>query len=157
MYINEHISIKGKTMTEPVSSVTENDIIRIEGNSLTLRVGEYKLTLKIESIKPRPSGRLQLSHGQTLFDLVLDAARTFVKDTGESEFGSADLYHIAIRKNPELSIRRNSWNSHVMSSTPNHPSYRHYTSHRKYFRYHGRGRYSLDPTLLPEATGTGGW
>ena len=142
-------------MAEPVSTIPGNDIIRIEGNSLIIRVGEYLLTLKIEGPKAKPSGRLQLGQGQTLFDLVLDAARTFVKDTGESEFGAADIYHYATARNPELSIKRNSWNSHVMSSTPNHPSYRHYTSHRKYFRYHGRGRYSLDPTLLPEAAGTG--
>ena len=143
-------------MTEPVSTISGNDVIHIEGNSLTLRVGEYKLTLKIEGPEAKPSGRLQLGQGRTLFDLVLDAARTFVKDTGKREFGAADIYHYATARNPELSIKRNSWNSHVMSSTPNHPSYRHYTSHRKYFRYHGRGRYSLDPTLLHEATGTGG-
>ena len=143
-------------MTEPVSTIPGNDIIRIEGNSLTVRVGEYVLTLKIEGPEAKPSGRLQLGQGRTLFDLVLDAARTFIKETGESEFGAADIYHYATARNPELSIKRSSWNSHVMSSTPNHPSYRHYTSHRKYFRYHGRGRYSLDPTLLHEATGTGG-
>ncbi len=143
-------------MAEPVSTIPGNDIIRIEGNSLTVRVGEYKLTLKIEGPEAKPSGRLQLGRGQTLFDLVLDAARTFVKDTGKREFGAADIYHYATARNPELSIKRNSWNSHVMSSTPSHPSYRHYTSHRKYFRYHGRGRYSLDPTLLPEATEPGG-
>ena len=142
-------------MAESISTIPGNDVIRIEGNSLTLRVGEYKLTLKIEGPEAKPSGRLQLGQGQTLFDLVLDAARTFVEETGESEFGAADIYHYATARNPELSIKRNSWNSHVMSSTPNHPSYRHYTSHRKYFRYHGRGRYSLDPTFLPEATGTG--
>lgn len=143
-------------MAEPVSTIPGNDIIRIEGNSLTVRVGEYKLTLKIEGPEAKPSGRLQLGRGQTLFDLVLDAARTFVEMTGKREFGAADIYHYATARNPELSIKRNSWNSHVMSSTPNHPSYRHYTSHRKYFRYHGRGRYSLDPTLLHEATGIGG-
>ena len=135
-------------MAEPASTVTENDIIHIESNSLTLRVGEYKLTLKIEGPEAKPTGRLQLGEGRTLFDLVLDSAAAFVKETGKREFGAADLYHIAIERNPELSIRRNSWNSHVMSSTPNHPSYRHYTSHRDYFRYHGRGRYSLDEKLI---------
>jgi hypothetical protein len=136
-------------MTEAVSAVTDNDIIRIEGNSLTIRVGDYKLTLKIEGPEAKPIGRLQLGKGRTMFDLVLDAARAFIKETGESEFGAADLYHTAKTRNPELDIRRNSWNSHIMSSAPNHPSYRHYTSHREYFRYHGRGRYSLNPGLLP--------
>lgn len=142
-------------MTEPASAVTDNDIIRIEGNSLTLRVGEYMLTLKIEGPEAKPSGRLQLREGQTLFDLVLDAAMAFVKETGERQFGAVDLYHMAKIRNPELNIKRNSFSSHVMSSTPDHPSYRHYTSHRDYFRYHGRGRYSLNPGLLIEDTETG--
>lgn len=136
-------------MNEPNSTTQVNDILRVEGNTLTLRVAEYVLSLKIEGPEVKPSGRLQLEQGQTLFDLVLDAARTFVRDIGESEFSAADLYHLAREKHPDLNIRRNSWNSHVMSSSPNHPSYHHYTSHRNYFRYHGGGKYSLEPSLLP--------
>ena len=135
-------------MAESNSISPVNDIIRIEDNSLTLKVGEYVLSLKIEGPEIKPSGRLQLGHGQTMFDLVLDAARAFVEDTGENEFSAADLYHIAKEKHPDLDIRRNSWNSHVMSSAPNHPSYRHYTSHRKYFRYLGRGKYSLESNRI---------
>ena len=136
-------------MSEPITDTPVTDNIRIEGNSLTLKVGEYKLTLKIEGPEAKPSDRLKLERGQTMFDLVLDAARTFIKETGEGEFRAADLYHIAIERKPELGIRRNSWNSHVVSSAPNHQSYKHYTSHRDYFRYLGRGRYSLNPRLLP--------
>lgn len=135
-------------MAESTSDTQVNDIIRTEGNSLILRVGEYLLTLKIEALKTVPASRLQLEQGQTLFDLVLDAAKTFMKETGENEFSAANLYHMAVERHPDLSLRRNSWNSHVMSSAPNHPSYRHYTSHRKYFRYLGGGKYSLDPSLL---------
>jgi hypothetical protein len=129
------------------NSTQPNEIIHIEGNTLTVKVGEYRLILTIEGPEAKPSGRIQLEAGQTLFDLVLEAARTFVKDTGENEFNAAVLYHIAREKHPDLDIRRNSWNSHVMSSAPDHPSYRYYTSHRKYFRYHGRGKYSLEPNL----------
>ena len=136
-------------MAEPASAMPLNQCFRVEGNSLTLRVGEYLLTLKIEGPEAKPSGRFKLERGKTMFDLVLDAARTFVNDIGEKEFSAADLYHIAKERRPELDIRRNSWNSHVMSSSPNHPSYRHYTSHRNYFRYHGRGKYSLEPPLFP--------
>jgi hypothetical protein len=136
-------------MPEPTSDTPITDIIRIEDNSLILRVGEYQLTIKIEGPEARPSGRLKLERGQTMFDLVLDAARTFVKEIGDSEFSAADLYHIAVERNPGLNIRKNSWNSHIVSSAPNHQSYRHYTSHRDYFRYLGRGKYSLNPRLLP--------
>ena len=136
-------------MAESNSAIPVNDIIRTEGNCLTMRVGEYVLTLTIEGPETKPSGRLQLERGLTLFDMVLDTARTFVKETGDNEFNAACLYHIAKEKHPDLNLRRSSWNSHVMSSAPNHPSYRHYTSHRKYFRYLGGGRYSLEPNLLP--------
>ena len=136
-------------MPKSVPTIPVSDLIRIEGNLLTLKVGEYVLSLKIEGPEVRPSGRLQLERGQTLFDMVLNTAKACVKETGDNEFNAALLYHMAKEKYPDLNLRRNSWNSHVMSSAPNHPSYRHYTSHRKYFRYLGGGRYSLEPNLLP--------
>jgi hypothetical protein len=135
-------------MAEPNNMTMTNEIIHVEGNTLTVKLGEYLLTLRIEGPEVKPGGRLQLESGRTMFDLVLDAARIFVDSTGKREFSAADLYHVARENHPELDIRRNSWNSHMMSSAPNHPSYRHYTSHRKYFRYHGRGKYSLEPVIL---------
>jgi hypothetical protein len=129
-------------MAEPATGMPIVNIIRAEGNSLVFKIGEYLLTLKIEGPELKPTGRLQLQAGRTLFDLVLEAARTFTRETGEKEFTAADLYHIAQEKHPEMNLRRNSWNSHVMSSVPNHPSYKHYTSHRNYFRYLGKGKYS---------------
>ena len=135
-------------MAEPASAMPLNQCFRVEGNSLTLRVGEYLLTLKIEGPEAKPSGRFKLERGKTMFDLVLEAARKFVRDTGEKEFTAAALYYLARENHPDLEIRRNSWNSHVVSSAPNHTSYRHYTSHRKYFRYLGEGKYSLEPGLV---------
>ena len=126
------------------SSALVNDIINVEGNTLTFRVGEYRLSIKIEGPEVKPGGRLQLEAGQTMFDLVIEAAKTFVEDFGEREFTAAALYHIAKERHPDLDIRRNSWNSHIISSAPNHPSYKHYTSHRSYFRYHGEGKYTLE-------------
>jgi len=89
-------------MTEPSPVATVNDIVRVEGNTLTLKVGGYVLSLKIEGLERKPSNRLQLEAGQTLFDLVLEAARTFIKDIEQSEFSAADLYHMAREKHPEL-------------------------------------------------------
>lgn len=134
-------------MNETKSATQIADIIQTEGNSITLKVGEYVLTLKIEGPKVKPGSRLQLDRGQTLFDLVLEAAVKFVKDTGEEEFTAAALFYTAKKIHPDLEIRRNSWNSHVISCAPNHPSYRHYTSHREYFRYLGGGKYSLLKSL----------
>ena len=62
-------------MTEPATAAPTSGIISFEGNSVTLRVGEYLLTLKIETREPKTSDRIKLARGQTLFDLVLDAAR----------------------------------------------------------------------------------
>ncbi len=134
-------------MAEATDSMPFNQVFRLEENSLTLRIGEYLLSLKIEGPEAKEVGRLHLEKGQTMFDLVLDAARTFVTDSVEKEFTAAALYYLAKEKHPELNIRRNSWNSHMMSSAPNHPSYKHYTSHRNYFRYLGKGKYSLEPGL----------
>src|SRR4030042_2600357 len=135
-------------MTETNTTIPISEVIRIEGNTITVKVGEYVLSLKIQGPEVKPGGRLRLGAGRTMFDLVLDAAKTFVNTSGENkEFSAADLYHIVRERHPELDIRRNSWSSHVMSSAPNHPSYRHYTSHRNYFRYLGEGKYSLEPGL----------
>ena len=139
---------EGNGVTE-TSSGGGSDIISVKGNTLTLKIGDYRLSIKIEGPEVVPGTRLQLEKGQTMFDLVLEAARDFVTTFSRKEFTAADLFHVAIDKHPGLDIRRNSWSSHVMSSSPNHPSYKHYTSHRNYFRYHGNGKYSLQPGLLP--------
>ena len=135
-------------MTEPTTAAPTSGIISFEGNSVTLSVGDYLLTLKIETREPKNSDRIKLARGQTLFDLVLDAARAIVTEGGEGEFTAADLYHIAVDRNPDLTLKRNSWNSHVTSSAPNHPSYRHYTARRRYFRFLGNGTYALNPEYL---------
>ena len=135
-------------MVKPTSDIPISGVIRFQGNSVILQVGEYLLTLNIESTQPKKSDRIKLAYGQTLFDVVLDAARAFVAETGQDRFSAADLYHVAVEHNPELSLKKNSWNSHVMSSAPNHKSYKHYTARRRYFRYLGNGSYILTPEYL---------
>ncbi|MDP2931708.1 MAG: hypothetical protein Q8O05_04305 [Chloroflexota bacterium] len=85
-----------------------------------------------------------------MFDLVLEAAKASVVDTGEKEFSAAELYHLATRRYPELKLKKSSWVSHVIASAPNHSSYHHYSSHRRFLRHLGRGRYTLDPSLPVE-------
>jgi hypothetical protein len=132
-------------MTKP-NTANINNVITVQGNTLVLKVGEYRLTLNIEGPEPKMVGRFQTENGKNMFDLVLEAARHHNGGLFQGmPFTAAHLYHIALELHPELEIRRNSWNSHVMSSAPDHPSYRHYTSHRDYFKYHGGGKYSLEP------------
>jgi len=141
-------------MAEAIFTIPVTGTIGIEGDSITIRIRESILTIKIEEGKgAEAQKRLKLEPGQTLFDIVLNAARTFIQETGENEFSAADLYHIALYRYPEFNLRRNSWGSHVVSSASNHPSYHHYTARRRYFRYLGKGKYSLDQSLLPASQG----
>ena len=133
------------TINIPVA-VTAN----ISGGYLTVRVHTSVVKVKIEDIGITGQPRLRLEPGKTLFDLALEVAKTFVTDFHTREFTAADLYHVATEKHPELNLRQNTWSSHVVSSAPNHPSYKHYTARRRYFRYLGRGKYSLDPSISLE-------
>jgi hypothetical protein len=148
-----HLSrnLKGaRRMAEVVFSIPVSGTILIEGNSIKISVRETTITTRIEGAEALTT-RLVLEHGRTLFDLVLEIARGFVQDSRENEFTGAQLYHIAVEKYPNLNLRRNSWGSHMIASSPNHPSYSHYTSRRKYFRYLQNGRYSLDKSLVSVA------
>jgi hypothetical protein len=135
-------------MAEAVFSIPVTGTILIEGNLIKISVKEMTVTTRIEGAEALTT-RLVLEHGRTLFDLVLEIARDFVEESGENEFTGAELYHMALNKYPNLNLRRNSWGAHMIASSPNHPSYSHYTSRRKYFRYHQEGRYSLDKNLVP--------
>jgi hypothetical protein len=134
-------------MAEAAFSIPVTGTIQIEGNSLTVKIRESTITLKLE---PEEKGqtKIALEKGKTLFDIVLESARTYVEETGISEFTAAEIFHLTRGRYPELNLRRNSWGAHVISSAPNHPSYHHYTAKRRYFRYLGKGRYSLDPNVI---------
>ena len=134
-------------MRDVVFSIPVTGTLHIEGDTLRISVSETTITMKLEPDEEAPR-KLMLEAGRTLFDVVLDAARSFVQETGTNEFTGAELYHIALGKYPELNLKRNSWGAHVISCAPNHPSYHHSTSRRKYFRYLGNGRYSLDVSLV---------
>jgi len=134
-------------MREVAFSIPVMGTIRIEGDSLKITVSETTITMKLEP-EEEVRRKLTLEPGRTLFDIVLEAASGLVEETGTNDFTAAELYHVAQAKYPELNIRRNSWGSHVISCAPNHPSYHHYTSRRRYFRYLGKGRYRLDDSLI---------
>ena len=133
-------------MTQGQDSNLENTL-QIDGNTLKITLGNYVLSLKIEPRNETSGGRIKLGPGRTLFDLVEEAARAFVADTGRREFGAADIYHLAQDLHPDLNLRRNTWYAHVVASAPEHPSHKYHTSKRDFLRYHGRGKYSLKPDL----------
>ena len=136
-------------MGEAIFTIPVTCTASIEDGSMTITVKEAVLTVKIEGMVAADKQRLQLERGKTLFDIILEIAKTRVEETGTNRFTAAELYNLARQRYPDVNIRRNSWSSHMVSCAPNHNSYGHYTSHRNYFRYLGDGSYSLNESLLP--------
>ena len=138
-------------MAEIAFSIPVTGTIQIQGNSLVIKVNEATINLKLD-MPNEVGGKLKLERGKTLFDIVLDVAKSWVEDTGTSQFTAAQLYHAALDRFPELNLKRNSWGAHVISCAPDHPSYRNYTSKRNYFTYMGKGLYRLSAPSTLEAS-----
>jgi len=134
-------------MSEVAFSIPVTGTIQIQGNSLVIKVNEATINLKLD-MPNEVGGKLKLERGKTLFDIVLDVAKSWVEDTGTSQFTAAQLYHAALDRFPELNLKRNSWGAHVISCAPDHPSYRNYTSKRNYFTYMGKGLYRLSAHVI---------
>ena len=115
-------------MAEAIVSIPLTITINVDGEYLTVKIQESTVTVRMGGRPIQANERLKLERGQTLFDIVLESAKTIVRDYGEKEFTAADLYHTATDKYPDLKLRRGSFSSHVVSSAPNHSSYRHYTA-----------------------------
>lgn len=138
-------------MTEIAFSIPVTGTIQIQGNSLVIKVNEATINMKMD-MEDEVRGKLKLERGKTLFDIVLDTAKTWVATSGTSQFTAAQLYHEALDRYPNLNLKRNSWGAHVISSAPEHPSYGNYTSKRNYFTYMGNGLYRLSAHVFTEAS-----
>jgi len=137
-------------MSEVAFSIPVTGTIRIQGDSLVIRINESAITMKL-NMADEVGGKLKLERGKTLFDIVLDIAKSWVAESGTSQFTAAQLYHTALDRYPELNLKRNSWGSHVIACAPDHPSYGNYTSKRNYFTYMGKGLYRLSaPSTLED-------
>ena len=129
-------------MSEAAFSIPVTGTIRIQGNSLVIKINESTITMKLDMAN-EVGGKLKLERGKTLFDIVLDTAKNWVEGVATSQFTAAQLYHEALDRYPELNLKRNSWGAHVIACAPDHPSYKNYTSKRSYFTYMGKGLYRL--------------
>ncbi|MBA7648126.1 hypothetical protein ES703_55908 [subsurface metagenome] len=129
-------------MSEVAFSIPVTGTIRIQGNSLVIKVNEATINLKLD-MPNEVGGKLKLERGKTLFDIVREIAKSWVAESGTSQFTAAQLYHEALDRYPELNLKRNSWGAHVIACAPDHPSIRNYTSKRSYFTYMGKGLYRL--------------
>ena len=139
-------------MQEISFSIPLSGVIRIDEDSITVTVNRAETIIHLEP-KPKKEGRISLERGQTMFDLVLDAARNVIREKDVNQFSAAELYHEVLRQHP--GVKRNSWTSHVIACAPNHPSFRHYTSKRDYFSYIGPGLYRLNDRYMVEKTSDG--
>ncbi len=134
-------------MPEVAFSIPVTGTIQIQGNSLVIKINESAITMKLD-MADEVGGKLKLERGKTLFDILLEIAKSWVKESGNSQFTAAQLYHEALDRYPNLNLKRNSWGAHVIACAPNHPSYRNYTSKRNYFTYMGKGLYRLSAHVI---------
>jgi len=140
-------------MAEVAFSIPVTGTIRIQGNSVVIKISESAITMKLD-LTDLVGGKLKLERGKTLFDIVLETAKGWVVESGTSQFTSAQLYHMALHNYPSLNLKRNSWGAHVIASVPDHPSYKNYSSKRNYFTFMGRGLYRLNAHVsLEKASG----
>ena len=130
-------------MPEVAFSIPVTGTIQIQGNSLVIKVNEATINMKLD-MADEVGGKLKLERGKTLFDIVLDTAKSWVEESRNSQFTAAQLYHMALDRYPSLYLKINSWGAHVIACAPDHPSYRNYTSKRNYFTYMGKGLYRLN-------------
>jgi hypothetical protein len=132
-------------MQEISFSIPVSGTIRIDENLITIVVNKAETTVSFQP-EPKKDERIRLPKGESLFDVVLVTAQQFVTTKKQYRFSSADLYHEVVRTHPD--IKRNSWGAHVIASSSNHPSQKHYGARRDYFNYLGKGMYGLNSKYL---------
>jgi hypothetical protein len=139
-------------MRELPFSIPISGVIRMDESSVTVVVNRAETTISLET-GVAPGKRISLEVGKTMYDIVLEAAREVIKQKGFNRFSAAELYAAAREKYPEL--KRGSFMSRVIASTPDHPSYKHHKSRRDYFSHIGTGLYWLNDRYLEKKTSNG--
>ena len=139
-------------MREIPFSVPVTGIIRVDGNVVTVIVNRATTRVLLETGKESPQ-RMVFEPGTTMFDILLDSAREFLRRKTYNRFTGLDLFAIAREKYPDL--KKRSFMSRLTAATPNHPSYKHHLSKRDYFSRIAPGIYTLEYKYqLKKATST---
>jgi len=136
-------------MREVPFSIPVSGIIRIDGDVVTITVNKADT---IVSLGPevRLGGRISLEPGKTMYDIILETAREVVRRKEINRFSAPELFYVALEKYPGL--KRGSFMSRVIACTPNHSSYKHYTSKRDYFSHIGPGLFKLNDQYRADRT-----
>ncbi len=128
--------------------LTVNAILKVKGDKAEVVVKNIKvkpstLSLPIEAA-PKKKGkgkRTRTKLGKPMHDIILESAKAVSKKAEEGIFTAMDLFKAASRKYPEL--KKNSFNTTVISAAPEHKSWKHYKHGRDYLVYLGKGKYKL--------------
>ena len=122
-------------------------IIRIEGNAITVIVNRTSTNVSLETGTESPQ-RMVFEPGTTMFDILLEAAREYLRRKTYNRFTGPALFAIAREKYPDL--KKRSFMSRLTAATPNHPSYKYHLSQRDYFSRIAPGIYTLENQYLPK-------
>ncbi len=136
-------------MKEVSFSIPVSGVIRIDGDSVVIVVNRAETSISLETVAV-PGKRISLGDGKTMYDVILEAARDVIREKGFNRFSAAELYGAARGKYP--SLKRGSFMSRVIASTPDHPSYKYHKSTRDYFSRIGAGLYWLNERYTADST-----
>ena len=70
-------------MSEVAFSIPVTGTIRIQGNSLVIKINESAITMKLDMAND-VGGKLKLERGKPVFDIVLDTADHWVEGVARS-------------------------------------------------------------------------
>lgn len=128
--------------------LTVNAVLQVKGDKAEVVVKSIKtkpsaLFLPIETapkkkVKGKPA-RAKL--GKPIHDIILESAKAVSKKANEGIFTAVDLYNTASKKYPDL--KKNSFNTTVISAAPEHKSWKHYKHGKDFLEYLGKGKYRL--------------
>ena len=123
-----------------------NMALEIRGDQAQVVVKNIKVkptvvSLPIETIPAKKGKPVKKKARKSIHDIVLETAKKVSKVSGEGVFSSVDLYNQAIKKYPELN--KNSFNTTVISTAPEHTSWKYYPNGKDYLVYIGKGKYKL--------------
>jgi len=118
-----------------------NGLIRIDGNVITIIVNRTVTNVTLDPVAESPE-RTVFEPGKSMFDIILESAREFLKRKEYNRFSGLELYSIALESYPGL--KKRSFMSRITAATPNHSSYKHHHSQRDYFQRIAPGVYSLE-------------
>ena len=134
-------------MKEVAFSVPVSGVIRIDGDSVVIIVNRAETSISLET-GAVPGARISLEDGKTMFDVILEASQAVISQKGFNRFSAPELYEVGLEMYPGL--KRGSFVSRVIASTPDHPSYKHHKSQRDFFSRIGPGLYRLSERHNPE-------